>query len=205
MYAMDVPAWFWQGIITGLVVDALIFAVWLAWKYRETLSNRIALATRTAWRWFAELPKLWASIPKSLPLPQYREHESIRDAIPISQGTDSAPDSQIERPDNTQTRETYKPSKSRIRDYPSAGIYESAAEHLDRVMREAKHAMTYSVHDELADLDAQKALATRSISEELADLDAEMKLAMLSPAEHLRRMEEDIRMASSPRAFDALR
>jgi hypothetical protein len=35
---MEVPDWFWQGVVTNLVVDAFGLAVWLAWKNRDALS-----------------------------------------------------------------------------------------------------------------------------------------------------------------------
>ncbi len=36
---MDVPDWFWQGVVTNLFVDGLGMAAWLAWKYQGKLTE----------------------------------------------------------------------------------------------------------------------------------------------------------------------
>ena len=38
---MDIPDWFWQGVVTNIVADAFGLAVWLAYRNREHLRDRL--------------------------------------------------------------------------------------------------------------------------------------------------------------------
>ena len=37
---MNVPDWFWQGVVVNILTDALGLAIWLAWKHREKVILR---------------------------------------------------------------------------------------------------------------------------------------------------------------------